>query len=404
MCAAAAAEPSAVPSDDDAFSADAFDTAVSAAAAIDATNRLEYLPGISFVSDLSATRSLENPAYGSDARFYGKAFLKASRADVGALFLGVNYDYFLYAAAAGEPFSTFYELRSPDPSAIKTTLSEFHASFDVKKKVFIRIGSQLISWGSTYFWSPEDFINQQKAQAAVLSVVDTRAGKPGVRIHIPINAMNVFLFTDFSRVVQNNSAEPFDETVAQAVRVDGAFRGVNLGTVCYVAKNRPEKLGFDATGAAFGADLYGEIALEFTDALHSAPEYALSMGGSKLLGRERNWTVRTELYYNDAGYGDVAQSQLVPGAFTPFYSGKFYAYGEVGAVNLLSAVFSPTVFTYGNLADGSFSTTLLLTFDLPGVLPFTVYGRYYGGGNDREFTRAFGGQATGAGLRIRAEF
>jgi hypothetical protein len=65
---------------------------------------------------------------------------------------------------------------------------------------------------------------------------------------------------------------------------------------------------------------------------------------------------------------------------------------------------SASLFGFSNLADRSYSTTMQLTVDLPGVLPFTVFGRYYGGRKHREFTNAFGGDAISLGLRIRADF
>lgn len=391
-------------SDDDIFSAEAFDHSVIQSKESDSTNRLEYLPGVYFVAEGSGYHGVEASTNSSDARFFGKAFLKASKADIGALFLGYNFNYFLYASADDPTVGAFYALQSPDPMSIRATLSEFHFSFDVQKRVFIRVGSQLIKWGATYFWTPVDFINRQKEQASILSVVDVRSGKPGMRIHIPLSSMNLFLFTDVSRVVRNGVVGDIAKTVGQAWRFDGVFGGVQLGTVGYVTPGMPEHIGFDATGRLAGTDLYGECALTFVKALKSAPEVALSAGGSRLFGRERNWTLRAEGYYNHQGFGDTALSTLSPGTFTPFYSGKYYAYAELTGVNLIRTTTAASLFGFANIADGSFSTTLQFTFDLPGVLPFTVYGRYYGGRKDREFTRAFGGQATGGGIRIRGDF
>ena len=392
-------------SDNDALNAGAFDNAVTAGAAADAKNKLEYLPGVFFVSEAVGYISPDDGADASDTRFYGKAFLKASKGDVGALYLGYNFNYFLYASAGNESYRTFYQAQSPDPSALSATLSEVHFSFDVKKRVFVRLGDQLISWGATYFWSPEDFINRQKAQASVLSVVDIRQGKPGVRIHLPLHSMNVFLFTDFSGAVKKGIvAGALSETIAQAWRIDATISGVHIGTVGYVTKRGPGRIGFDATGNLLGADLYGETALKFTNALNAAPDFALSVGGSRTLGQERNWTARTEFYFNEKGYRDTAQSHLPAGAFTPFYSGKYYAYGEISGTGLFASMFGVSLFGYANLADGSYSTTLQGNFDFPGVLPFSVYGRYYGGEKDREFTSAFGGRAMAFGVRISAEF
>jgi hypothetical protein len=388
--------------------ADAFDTAsfgqsIEKSARDETKNKLEYLKGVFFVGEASGNNTVKGGAYGADARFYGKAFVKASKADVGALFLAYNFNYFLFASASGEPYRALYRLQSPDPSFIKTALSEFHLSFDISKKVFIRAGTQLISWGATYFWTPVDFINRQKAMAAVVSVVDVRAGKPGLRIHVPVRSMNIFLFTDLSEVTAKGAAGSMGDA-AQAWRIDGIFGGVQLGTVGYISKNSPERIGFDATGNLYGIDIYGEWALTFTNDLRSAPDQALCAGGSKLFGRERNWTGRIEVYYNDKGYRDVALSSLSPGAFVPYYSGKYYCYGEVTGTNLLGSVLAISMFGYSNLGDGSFSTTLQATIDLPGVLPFTVFGRYAGGASDREFTSMTGGPALGGGVRIRADF
>jgi hypothetical protein len=391
-------------SDVDIFSTEAFDQALSDSKVTDSANRLEYLPGVFFVAEGSGYRAHSVAATSSDARFFGKAFVKASKADIGALFLGYNFYYFLYASADDPGMAALYALQSPDPAAIRATLSECHISFDVRKKVFIRVGNQLVKWGATYFWTPVDFINRQKEQAAILSVVDRRAGKPGMRVHIPISSMNLFLFTDVSRVVANHAVGDIAKTVGQAWRFDGVFGGVQLGTVGYISPDLPEQLGFDATGRLLGTDLYGECALTFVNALESAPEIALSAGGSRLFGKERNWTARAEGYYNHQGYGDTALSTLLPGSFTPFYSSRYYAYAELTGVNLIRTTTAVSLFGFANVADRSYSTTLQFTFDLPGVLPFTVYGRYYGGREDREFTRAFGGQATGGGVRIRADF
>jgi hypothetical protein len=237
-----------------------------------------------------------------------------------------------------------------------------------------------------------------------VSVVDQRAGKPSLRLHLPLGKMNLFTFTDFSGVIRNGEIRPLGESLAQAWRFDGTFGGVNMGLTGYASRSAHEKVGFDATGNLYGIDLYGEVACEFVDALRTAPQITMSCGGSRVFAPERNWTARTEFYFNPDGFGNVALSGLVPGEFIPFYSGRYYAYAEITGVNLVASRMAVSLFGYGNLADGSYSTTLQCTFDLPRILPFTVYGRYYGGRSDREFTRAFGGSALGAGLRIRADF
>jgi len=385
--------------DENALDTGAFNQTVSTGKKADDKNKLEYLPGVFFVSEADEYKS--SAGYGSNVQFYGKAYLKATKADIGSLYAGFNFNYFLYAAADNPFFRAFYQLQKPDPSLVSASLSELHFSFDVDKLVFVRIGKQLISWGASYFWTPEDFINMQQAQPTVLSVVDIRKGKPGLRIHIPLHSANLFLFTDFSSiVVPGQPIGTLAETIGQAWRLDGVIAGVNLGTVGYASKNGPTHIGFDATGNALATDIYGELALNMAKKNYYTPTYAYSIGAAHPFGKEKNWTGRGEFYYNDTGYADTKLSTLPPGAFTPFYSGKYYAYGEISGTELLSTTLDVSLFALINLADLSYSPTIQCTIDLPGVLPFTIFARYFGGRSDREFTSAFGGSAWQVGARI----
>jgi hypothetical protein len=391
-------------SDDDVFSTSSFDTAIAAGAQSEQTNKLEYLPGVFFLTDVSGTYIPQSSMYGTDARFSGKAFVKASKADVGALYLACNINYFLFASADNEYFQRLYQQQSPDYRKLSVSLSEFHLSFDIQKLVFIRLGSQLISWGASYFWNPEDFINQQKNQVGILSPLDVRSGKPGLRIHIPVHTMNVFLFTDFSQLVSQGIPQNFVQTVGQAWRVDATVNGVNVGTVGYVQHDKPVRLGFDATGNVLSADVYGELALSIRNDPDSVSTCSFSLGSAKTFGVAKDWTARGEFYYNHSGLADTAFSLVSFGSFVPYYSGRYYAYAEISTVRLFTSALGASVFGYANLGDGSYSATLQLAFDLPRVLPFTVYGRYFGGKEDREFTSVYGDRAFQAGIRIRADF
>lgn len=412
------------PSDDDIFNGGAFDSAVTQSQTTDEANKLEYLPGITLLSESNAIFSNDNISnYGSDSKFYGKTFFKVSKADIGSLFASANFSYFLFATASGNVFDQIYLQQSPDPEKLNSTLSELHLSFDIKKKVFLRIGKQLIGWGASYFWSPIDFVNLQKSQAQVIVPIDIRNGKPGVRIHVPLKNANIFLFTDFSSASKNNirfqtisdttrsSLQPeldsnnleFIENTGQAWHLDYTFAGVNVGTAGYIAKNKPLQIGFDATGRALGADVYGEIGIGFDKKEDYSPNAAFSIGYSKAFGQERNWNHRAEFYYNDTGFGDIAISSLPVRSFTPFYSGKYYSFIEISGNSLWSSMMDLSIFGFINLADFSFSPTIQSTFDFPGVIPFTVYLRAFGGKDDREFTSLYKGPAWQAGLRIRVE-
>jgi hypothetical protein len=46
-----------------------------------------------------------------------------------------------------------------------------------------------------------DFINREKVNA--FTALDTRIGKPGLRLHVPLSWGNVFAFADFSNLAPN---------------------------------------------------------------------------------------------------------------------------------------------------------------------------------------------------------
>ncbi len=400
-CVAVFSQPSPA---DDPFDTLAFDASVASSTQIDKKNQLEYLPGLFFVGEGTLGSSTDNGNYGADARMYGKAYLKASKADIGALYVGFNFNYFLFAAADNDYYKQFYRVQSPNPKKIYSSLSELHFSFDIKKAVFIRVGSQLIRWGSTYFWSPEDFINLQKSVSASMSVVDSRSGKPGIRVHVPVGSSNLFLFTDFSSLVTNGTPAALEDSVGFAFRLDGTKSGINFGAVGYMHKNRPIQLGFDATGAFVGADLYSELALTLPIDESAQTNCAISAGGARSFGQEKTNTLRLEAYYNARGFGDAAFSSYTRGTFTPLYSGRWYGYAEVATTKLVSSRLGGSWSAYANLVDGSYATTVQCNVDIPGVVPFSVYGKYFGGKHDRELTSLYNGPSLLGGLRIVAEF
>jgi hypothetical protein len=389
--------------EDDPFSSSEFDSVITKVNTVPDQSSLNFLGGVSFASEGTSIYLIESGKSATDLRFFGKPFAKLSRDDIGALFLSTSFNYFLLASSNSELLKRYYRLQAADPSKVELKLSEFHLSFDINKKVFIRIGNQLISWGASYFWSPEDFINRQKNQLSALSAVDIRTGKPGIRIHIPFEKANLFFFTDFSKVTSNGSVNSFAKNIGQAWRFDATIANVNVGTVGYVSADNPMRIGLDATGNVLSADVYGEFALTYNnDSEQTAPSF--SAGFSKVFGQEKTWTFRSEVYYNDTGYGDTAVSSLRTGEFTPLYSGRFYVFTELTTSKLFTSMISSSLLYYMNCIDRSFSSTLLFTFDFPKVLPFTIYLRANGGRLDREFTGVFADRSLTAGLRIRGDF
>jgi hypothetical protein len=96
------------------------------------------------------------------------------------------------------------------------------------------------------------------------AAVDLGAGKPGVRLHLPLKRSNLFLFTDFSETVVNNLPPPevgelFEKT-NPGLRGDFTALGFELGLSGYLGMDIQNHLGFDLSGRILATDVYGESA------------------------------------------------------------------------------------------------------------------------------------------------
>lgn len=387
---------------DDIFAEGAFDSAVAAGQASEEANKLVWLGGVTLASSANLVLPTERASYGSLSQFTGKGFLKATKPEVGALFLSYSYAQTLWASTNDALFQAGYAKQALDPSDPVYSLSEWHLSFDVGKTVFLRVGNQLLDWGASAVWSPADFINRRSADPN--AALDTRAGKPGIRVHVPWAAGNVFLFADASSSL-SNTGEPRDlvKTGTLGLKVDTTLAGWNLGLIGNVGQAAPPRAGLTASGAFLGVDLWGEAGAVLPWGDHKF-SWSASLGGERSLGVDSEWTLRAEGFWNPEGQGDVALGPSTVTSFTPFYWGRAYLYGEVVRQKLFSPDVGASLSGTTNLADQSWSATASLRTSLPGLLPFSLFAQYAGGQKDREFTWATGGPALTLGLRSVVEF
>lgn len=388
--------------EDDIFAEGAFDSAVAAGQASEDVNKLVWLGGVTLASTTNLVIPDELGTYGTLSNFAGKGFLKATKPSVGALFFSYTYGHTLWAATNDGLLKTGYARQALDPAAPVYTLGEFHLSFDVSKVVFVRLGNQLIDWGASAVWSPADFINRRVADPN--AAIDTRAGKPGVRIHVPWAAGNFFVFADASSAL-TKAGEPRDllRTGTLALKADTTLAGWNVGLVANGGVEAPPRLGLTTSGQVFGIDLWGEAGGVVPLADHKLT-WSASLGGERQFGVDGEWTLRSEGYWNPDGQGDVALTPAILGAFTPFYWGRAYLYAEVLKQKLLGPDVTGSLSATVNLGDGSWSSTASFRTAFPAILPFSLFTQYNGGPLQREFTLSTGGPAWTFGLRSLVEF
>jgi len=370
--------------------------------------RIETLVGGTVVAQSNTVFSADFDSVQSLANAGGKIFAKVSVPDYGALYIAYNASHYFFQGYGGEtnPFTVF------DPYAPSYALAELHYSFDISKILFVRIGNQLIAWGPSRIWSPVDFINLQKSDA--FANLDSRVGKPGLRLHLPLSRANVFAFADFSSMVEDRSGSLSiggnpSETVNLGGRLDftagGAFE---FGLTGYSGHNAQARFGADFSGRILGATAYGEFAWapEYSDFTQSVQA---SLGVSRTLDELRLWTLSAEGFYNsngrDLGGYTASGIMAIPASErTPLYQGEFYAYGALTAMELLSPSLSTTFSVLANLSDYSYSIKLAESISFPRSVPFGLSMTWVGGGKDKEFTRYGGDGAVSINLSTRLEF
>jgi hypothetical protein len=400
-------DPAAPPADDP-FAAGAFEAqagtsvppsgaGVPAAGVSAEAARTEYLVGGSALVSAQGYAPIAMDGYAAAASLEGKAFAKVTVPDYGSLYLSYGIAQPFFAGLAGSGPS----LAAPpvDLSSPTYVMPELHYSFDVGKKVFLRLGKQLLAWGPSRVWSPVDFVNSSHAD--FFAPIDLRQGKPGARLHVPMGSYNAFLFADFSADASPTGvSDPASATLLDA-RLDGTMGGFELGLTGMVGSHVQDRGGFDFSGDFLGTAVYGELAF--------APPYSgydgwamASLGFSRSLGDLKRWTISGEGFYNSRG-SDLTGNYAAMAA-DPLYGGEWYAYAALSAKELFSAYLATVGSALANFSDRSYSLKLEEDFAFPGSVPFSLALAFAGGGAGKELTFVGGNDSLSITAQTRIDF
>lgn len=364
--------------------------------------KTEYLVGGTAVVEGTAYGSLDERYIAETSDINGKLFGKVTIPDGGTLF--ASY-------AARQYFAQGYSGPGDAPTAAVSknpewNLSELYYGFDIDKRLFVRLGNQLIAWGPSRIWSPVDFINRERANA--FAQIDSREGKNGLKLHVPFSWCNAFAFADFSGMTANGTYGDPSKTINLAGRFDFTFAGFEFGFSGYGGREAQFRSGADFSGRFEGTTVYGEMAI--------LPKYGqwdggaqVSLGFSRSLDELRRWTMTAEAFFNSkgqsfAGYTASAMALVPADERVPLYEGRWYAYLALEADKLLSDYLSTTVSALGNIEEKSYQLKASESFSFPKAVPFTVDVSYFGGGPDREFTRTAGDKALALTLSTKLDF
>ncbi len=374
---------------------------------LESSKKTEYLVGGSILADLSLSVLNDAQGYLANSGMKGKVFAKISIPRYGALYASASVSSAFFQAYLGE-------IEAPpalDPFKPQIALSELHYGFDIAKIVFFRLGNQLIAWGPSRVWSPVDFINLEKADS--FAGIDSRLGKPGLRLHAPLPFGNLFGFADFSGLLTEAPGDLlFYGDPVQKVNLAGRFDitagGFEFGASAYGGMNSQVRLGADFSGRLLGATVYGELAW--------APEYspyedslAASAGLSFNLDSRRKWSLSAEGFYNSRGEDlsglDLLGFLALPSdRQNPLYQGMWYAYAAVQTSELFTSNLSMGLSSIVNFSDLSYNIRLTPTLSLSGIPPLSLAFSYAGGGENKAFTRFSGDNALSISVSTRMEF
>jgi hypothetical protein len=399
----------------DVFDASTFDQAVQQSTQLEQKAGLETQFGGNLLFDNTATTTVDAAGYGAQGSFSGKAFVKVSIPDYGAVYLAYNFSKNLYQGAGGSvpgeplgPGGPVLAQPAGDLFGAAYALAEFYTSFDISQAVFFRVGNQLLAWGPSIIWTPVDFVNLQRVNP--LTALDLRVGKPGIRVTVPLGISNLFLFADMSATVASaGGGEPLAvndlaRSTNVAARWDITILGVEFGLTGYAGETIQNRAGLDFSSRVLGVDVYGEAAAALPRAGYTAG-VSTSVGFQKTLGELNYWSLAGEFFYNSAGTSDLsAYSSLAQSGNLPFYAGVYYVYAGLTRTHLFVDGLGTGVAWFMDLSDRSFLGRLFLTVGVPRVPPFTFSVSWAGGGAARAFTWFTGNNSLTAEIQMRAEF
>ena len=136
----------------DVFDTSTFDQTVQQSTQAEQKAKLETQFGGNLLYDTSGTTTTDFSGYGVDGSFSGKAFVKVSVPDYGALYIAYNFSKNLYQGDGGTipgepvgPAGPVLSQSAGDLFGASYALAEFYTSFDISRKVFFRIGNQLLA-------------------------------------------------------------------------------------------------------------------------------------------------------------------------------------------------------------------------------------------------------------------
>jgi hypothetical protein len=141
----------------------------------------------------------------------------------------------------------------PNNSSVLVGLREMFVDGNMKKKVFLRMGKQVLQWGRCSLWNPTDLINVEKK--LFIQKIGYREGAYGIKMHIPFGTTyNLYGFLD----TKNASSV---DSLALAGKFEFLFHGTEMAFSLWDRKSFHPVAGYDISTRLFGLDIAGELSV-----------------------------------------------------------------------------------------------------------------------------------------------
>ena len=427
---------SVVAAEDDLFNEDDLfsdpDSVIDSSALTDASvSMAAEKPGISFSGSIYNTnwyeirRSdylLKNPILDDQGPYTGNVtanILVDARYKAGIKAFG-NFDLIWYSQ--GTPRNDYSHTRQTD-----ALVRELFCDANISSRVYFRFGKQFLKWGRNYFWNPTDLINVDKKSFTDLD--RNLEGTRGIKISVPFGTRyNIYSF------IQLEDVDDFED-IAWSGKFEFLSGNTEYGLSVWYKDGYEPVYGLDFSTRLFRLDVQGEFSLchgenkdrlRYDGSVFNIPFYKTyrrkdewvpqaSLGVTKtfdLLDVNDRVMVRSEFFYNDAGYDDKVFDDpyfvlqlLGKGLYEPNYVSKYY--GSV-FLSLQQFIISEMTLRLNFIANFTEESGIITTglsynprYDRYDLLVDISASAYVGNGRD-EYT--FTGNRQLLGLEIRFRF
>ena len=136
-------------------------------------------------------------------------------------------------------------------------INEIFLDVNIARRVYFRLGKQVVKWGVGYLWTPTDLINIEKKN--ILDSSQVRQGTYGLKIHVPFGTRaNIYSFINM-----NNARHLSDISMANKVEV--LFLNTEMALSVLLKNHNVPVYGFDFTSRVLTLDIHGEASLSYGD-------------------------------------------------------------------------------------------------------------------------------------------